>query len=347
MLLQPLRNLWQFLYDTVIGFNEKKGFKHGAAIAYYTLFSLPGILIVVITLAGAFVGESQVQTEILVQIESNFGTDTALQVQQIIENIQLNDDSWVATILGIASLLFGASGVFYTLQDSLNSMWELPSKLAPSTGGGILKLVVDRILSFAMVLSLGFILLVSMLLDTLLVAMTSLLKEVESQVLDRLTSWQPWLFEWIEHVDWYFWLIYSLDFAIGLAVMTLLFSAIFRYLPSARIAWRDALGGAFVTALLFSAGKAGFSWYIGNSSISSSYGAAGSVVMLLLWVYFSAQILLLGAKGIHVHLQRKGQDIEPATFFSNLTDHPFSKLSKWFKRWRNTSDTDASSKTES
>lgn len=261
--------------------------RHGAALAYYTIFSLAPLLIIAIAIAGLAFGQEAAQGQIMDQIKSLLGEDGAKAVQTMIENARQPAAGIVATIFGIIMLLFGATGAFAQLQESLNAIWGV----APKPGRGILGVVKDRFMSFAMVVGIGFLLLVSLLLSAALAALGkffSHLLPVPEGVLHALT------------------------FLISFLVITLLFAMMYKVLPDVKIAWRDVWIGAAMTALLFTLGKFLIGLYLGKSGVASAYGAAGSLVLILLWVYYSSQILLFGAELTYAFANKYGSRIEPA-----------------------------------
>lgn len=318
--LHFFRELFFILRDTINEFNTDRAIKHGAAIAYYTIFSLPPILIIVIRLTGSFLGEQTVQNQILGLLEQMLGAATAAEVQTMIQNINAEKNSFIATALSIGTLLFGATGVFYTLQDSLNMIWKLHHDLKAS----ILTIILDRILSFAMVLSLCFILLVSMILQTLLVGVKTIIHTFFDFINAKVALVAPELSQHLMHVDFIFLTATVLNIVVTLLITTLLFAMVFKFLPDAKIYWKDLLLGSFFTALLFAVGEFAISWYIGNMNVASTYGAAGSIIILLIWVYYSAQIMLLGAEFIWVYAKRQGRTISPATTKFGISVHHLS-----------------------
>lgn len=321
---------YHFFRRLILKFNQDKAFKHGAAISYYTVFSLPAILIVVIASAGVFLGEMTVRAEIQTQVSVLIGPASAQDIISVIDALNQDRNSFWATLLGIGSLLFGATGVFYSLRDSLDSIWEIPSKLDRS--GGLIKLLLDRVLSLAMVLSMGFILIVSMLLDTLMVSLKVVIQNLEMRVVELVEQVIPTFGVFVKDIDVIFWGFFAIDTAAGLLILTFVFALIFRYLPSARIRWRDVWVGSFFTAILFSLGKAVMGWYIGHSAIASAYGAAGSVVLLLIWVYYSSNIMLVGAEFIYFWTESRGRGIEPAPFIQLIVDKPLPALWQWIQQ---------------
>lgn len=259
----------------------------GAALAYYTVFSLAPLLVIAIGIAGLVLGQEAAQGKIFEQVSGLLGGEGARAVEDMVQNASARPHGGViATTLGVVTLLFGASGVFGQLQTSLNTIWNVP----PKTGGGVGGVVKNRILSFGFILVVGFLLLVSLILTSALAAMG-----------EGLDGWLPGGQFFAQ----------TLNFALGFGVITLLFAMIFKFLPDAKIAWRDVWVGAAITALLFSVGKLALGLYLGNSSVASSYGAAGSLVVLLLWVYYSAQILFFGAEFTQVYANRFGSHLRP------------------------------------
>ena len=260
----------------------------GAALAYYTVFSLAPLLIIIIGVAGLVFGPEAAQGQIFEQLRGLLGEAGAKSMQDLVENANAKPATGIfATVIGIVTLLFGASGVFGQLQTSLNAIWGVQ----PKPGRGVLGIIQDRILSFGFILVVGFLLLVSLLL-TAAIALVG--------------EWSGGMMPGMEF------LIQLLNSGLSLAVITLLFAMLFKFLPDAKIAWHDVWIGAFITAALFTVGKFALGLYLGKSSVSSSYGAAGSLIVLLLWVYYSSQILFFGAEVTQVYANRFGSHVAPA-----------------------------------
>ncbi len=278
--------VWKLLKETFSEWREDKATNLAAALSYYTIFSLPPLLIIVISIAGAVFGQDQVRQQIVEQIGGLVGSQGGEAVAQMIQGAQRGMSGVVATLIGIATLVFGATGVFAQLQEALNTMWEV----APEPGQGIWGVVKDRFLSFTMVLGIAFLLLVSLVVSTALVAF-------ENYIAGMIPGST--------------FLIQLLNYLLSIGVITALFAAIFKVLPDARVAWRDVWIGAFVTALLFVLGKFLLEFYLGTRDTMSVYGAAGSLVLILLWVYYSAQILFLGAEFTQVYARTLGSRIAP------------------------------------
>ncbi len=258
-----------------------------AALAYYTIFSIAPILILIISVAQAFYGREAVEGEVYGQIRSFVGENAAQQIQQIIANSALSHEFNFTTMLSIGVLIFSATGVFGEIQDSINTIW----RLKPKPKKGWLKMLVNRLLSFSMVISLAFLLLVSLVIETLLDALGT-----------RLAAHFPETSIVVAQV---------LNWIISLAVITLLFGGIFKVLPDARIKWKHVIAGALATGVLFLLGKWGIGFYLGRSKVGTVYGAAGSMIIVLLWVYYSAIILYFGAEFTRHYAQWRGSRIFP------------------------------------
>ena len=284
---QVFKNLWSILKDTFVEFIDDRVLKLSAALAYYTIFSLPSMLIVVIGLCSVFFGKDAVQGKIFSQIGGFIGPDAALQIQEILKKTTLNHDNIAATIIGFVTLLIAATGMFGEIQDSINTIWGLQAK--PKKG--LVKLLLNRLMSFSMVIVLGFILLVSLVLNALL---EGLLHRLEHFFSEEVISY-----------------LFIFDYGVMVAVTTVLFASILKVLPDAKILWKDVWVGAFVTSVLFLAGKFLIGYYLKHNSSISAYGAAGSMILILLWVYYSAIILYFGAEFTQVYVRYKERKIEP------------------------------------
>lgn len=293
-----LSTLWSLLRQTFAEWQRDKVSRLAAALAYYTTFSLAPVLVIVIAIASFLFEQSTVQSRIIEQLQGLLGENGAALVQEMLTNAQSQEGGIWATIISLVLLVVGASGLFIQLQDALNTVWNV----VPRPDGGIGKLVRDRLLSFGMVLVIGFLLMVSLLLSAALAGISGMLGS------SGLVGWD---------IGWQL-----LNTVVSLGVITLLFGLIYKILPDATIAWSDIWVGAALTAVLFTIGKALIGFYLGNSSVASAYGAAGSFVVLLLWIYYSAQILLFGAEFTQVYANRFGSHIEPderATFAADAT----------------------------
>lgn len=272
------------------GFINDNALKLSAALSYYTIFSLPPLLIIVISLSGIFFGANAVRGEIFNQINGLVGNGAALQIQEIIKNVKLSNSNIFVTVVGIIILLIGASGVFSEIQNSINYIWGIEGK--PKRN--LIKFIYNRLMSFSMIGSVGFLLLVGLIINSLIDILNK-----------RLTTYFP--------QDSIF-LFYVINTIISFFIITLLFSIIFKTLPDGKIAFRDCLIGALFTAFLFMIGKFAIGYYLGNYNIASIYGAAGSVILILAWVYYSAIILYFGAEFTKVYAYTYGKKIIPNSY---------------------------------
>lgn len=284
------KGIWLVLKETFTGFSENKVLKLSAALAYYTVFSMGPLLIVIISLCGIFLGREAVEGQIYDVLREFVGNDTASQLQEIIRNAAVGDQSLFAVLVGGIVLLIGATTMFAEIQDSINTIWGLK----PKPKRGWLKLLKNRFLSFSVIVSLGFLLLVSLALSTLIEMLS-----------DRLQQSFP---------DITVTLFYIINLALTLAISTLVFATIFKVLPDAKIKWRDVFAGALVTSILFMGGKFAISYYISKTNVGSTYGGAGSLVILLVWVYYSSVILYIGAEYTKAYAMRYGSKIYPNNY---------------------------------
>lgn len=279
--------MWEVLKNSFSGFGDDKVTKLSASLAYYTVFSLAPLLILIISLCGIFLGREAVEGKIYGQLAGFVGSDTAAQLQQIIKNATVQGSGTIALIIGAITLLVGATTVFAEIQDSINMIWGLK----PKPKRGWLKMLQNRFLSFSVIISLGFLLLVSLGVSSIIDGFS-----------ERLKSHFP---------DVTVVVFYIINIAITLIVTTLIFGVIFKVLPDAKIKWKDVIAGAIATALLFMLGKFGISFYISKSNVGSTYGTAGSLVVLLLWVYYSSLILYFGAEFTKAYAVKYGSEIHP------------------------------------
>lgn len=260
----------------------------GAALAYYTLFSIAPLLIIVIAMAGLVFGQDAARGEIVAQIQGLIGRDGAIAVQGLLKSTSEPAQGIVAILISTIMLMIGATTVFAELQSDLDRIWRVP---VPAERIGILPMLRKRLLSFGLVLGLGFLLLVSLVIGAAIAA---------------AGRWWDGFFAGWEAI------LHAIDFCISFAISTVLFAMIYKLMPRARIAWQDVWIGATVTAFLFEIGKLLIGLYLGKTSVASGFGAAGSLVVLLVWVYFAAQIFLLGAEFTWAYAQERGSRAEQA-----------------------------------
>lgn len=282
-----LKGIREVLKNSFTGFSDDKVMKMSSSLAYYTIFSMAPLLIIIISLSGIFLGQDAAEGKIYEQLASFIGPNTASQLQEMIKNASLSGKSKIAGIIGIATLVIGATTVFAQIQDSINFIWGLK----PKPKRGWLKFLKNRFLSFSVIIGLGFLLLVSLSISTLIDGFSNSLQAYFPKVTVVI--------------------FYIINLIITLGITTLIFGAIFKVLPDARIKWKDVMVGAIVTAVLFMSGKFGISYYIRKSHVGSTYGAAGSLVILLLWVYYSAIILYFGAEFTKAFAIKYGSRIHP------------------------------------
>lgn len=270
---------WVLIKDTVSGFIEHENFTRGAAIAYYTIFSIAPLLIIVIAIASFVFGHDAAEGAIVGQLSGLVGTQSGEIVQSMIQSANRGMTGIFATIIGVGTLLLTATGVLTEIQSALNAIW----KAAPSMG--LLELVRARLLSLGLIVTLGFLMLVSLVVSAGVTAFGSYLSDLfpGAQLLVSLLNW-----------------------TISFLLISLLFAATYKILPDKPIVWRDVGVGSAVTAILFTIGKSVISLYVGSTGVASSYGAAGALLIMLLWVYYSAQIFLLGAEYTRSYAERHG-----------------------------------------
>lgn len=295
-ILKPLKSGWSFLKAIIDKWTDDKAPKLGAAVSFYTIFSLSPILLITIAVVGFIFGKEAARGEIVEQIGGLVGNEGAQIVQTAIQNAGDTTSGIIATIISVIILIVASTGVFIELQDSLNIIWKIKPK--PSRGF-FRSLIMDRLISFAMVLGMGFVMLVSLVISALLSALNKFIGSYFSIPIDLLEF---------------------LNILFSFVVIFLLFSMIFKFLPDIILAWRDVWAGALVTSLLFVLGKYLIGIYLGSSSYTSTYGAAGSLVIFLMWIYYSAQILFLGAEFTYIYAVKYGSGYKPKNeFFEQIS----------------------------
>jgi membrane protein len=277
----------ELLKATFSDWQEDKASRLAAALAYYAAISLAPLVIILVAIAGFAFGSEAARGEIVAQLSGLIGSQSAHVIEEIIEGADKPVSGLVATVVGVVTLLAGASGVFGALQDGLNTIWEV----TPKPGRGVAGVIKDRFLSLTMVLGVGFLMLVSLMVSAALAAFSKYLGGSLSLPSVPLTI---------------------LNFLISFGVITLLFALIYKVLPDVEIAFSDVWVGAAITSLLFTIGKSLIGLYLGRSSVGTAYGAAGSLVVILIWVYYSAQVLFLGAEFTQAYANRYGSRIKPS-----------------------------------
>lgn len=291
-LKERLKGIWEFTYEVFEKFIDDKAPKYGAALSFYTIFSLTPILVIAVTIAGFIFGPEAARGELYTQIKDLIGEDGAMVVQTALKNSQYSWGGVISIIISVATILIGSTVVFIDIQESLNLIW----KIKPKPGFNIVKgLLRDRLKSFAVVLSTGFLLLVSLLISTAITALSNYID-------DSFFSIPPSSVEILNNL-------------ITFSVVFVLFMTIFKFLPDVHIKWRHVWVGAIVTSALFMLGKLLIGIYLGTSTLGSKYGAYGALIIFLLWIYYSAQILYLGAEFTQVYANKYGRGIIPKSKF--------------------------------
>lgn len=287
------RVVWSSLKKTVKAFGDVDPFNKSIVIAYYAILSLPGLLVIIINIAGYFFGEEAVTGEITRQVDDVVGGNTARDLENIVARASVQEKTTLASVLGAATLIFGATGVFYNLQQIFNSIWEVK----PKPKGKFLKLVKDRVFSFGLILVIGFLLLISLVL---------------SAVLSAVSNWVS------THIAEGLQIVFKvLDILVSLGVITVLFAAMFKFLPDAKVKWKSVWIGAILTSLLFVVAKFLLGLYFGKSEPGSTYGAAGSIVLIMLWVSYAGIILLFGGVFTRIYANERGHVTAPSEHADN------------------------------
>ena len=281
------KKIGYLLKETFSGFINDNAIKLSAALSYYTIFSLAPLLIIIISLSGIFFGDEAVNGRIFGQISGLVGSEAALQIQEIIKNVKLSNSNMYAAVFGLVILLIGASGVFAEIQDSINFIWGIEAK----PNRGLIKYIYNRLMSFSMIGSVGFLLLVGLIVNSLVDILSNRLAEIFPKDL--------------------LYLFYVINILLVFGIITTLFTIIFKTLPDGKVALRDCIIGASFTSVLFMIGKFAIGFYLGSYNMASIYGAAGSIIIILVWVYYSAIILYFGAEFTKVYAYNHGQKIIP------------------------------------
>lgn len=285
--MKTLKKYLHVIKGTIAAFSEDNCIKLSASLSYYTIFSIGPLLIIVISLSSLFYGRDAIQGNLYAQINGLVGSEAALQIQEIIKNSENSGNGVIGTIIGVVILLLSATGIFTEIQDSINYIWSIRAK--PKRG--FVKYLVNRFLSFSLIISLGFLLLVSLVASALMDILS-----------DRLTRF---------FADTTVVIFYVVNMVLIFAIISLLFAIIFKVLPDGKIKWKDTFFGATFTAVLFLLGKAGIGYYLGQSDLGATYGAAASVIVILTWVYYTSIILYFGAEFTKVYALEYGSGIVP------------------------------------
>lgn len=288
-----LKDLPSLIVATYKAWDASNPWRLSAVVAYYSVLSLPGLLIIIINIVGAVWGQEIVQGQLTNEISSALGSDAAASIETMMSETLNKDKNLIATVIGFATLLFGATGAFYQLKLSLNEIWNV--KANPDASWW--KLVTDRARSFAFILVIGFLLLISFMLTAGIAALNDYIRKMLPNIL--------------------LYVAYFLDFIVSIGIITILFALMFRYLPDIKIKWKTVWKGALITAVLFVIGKSLLGYYFGEANPGSTYGAAGTIVLILLWVSYSCLILFFGAQFTYIYAKKYGILIEPSDVAQN------------------------------
>ncbi|RZJ65953.1 MAG: YihY/virulence factor BrkB family protein [Flavobacterium sp.] len=298
---QTLHDIWTLLRNTFNGFINDRALKLSASLSYYTVFSMAPLLLLMISLAGLFLGRDAINGHVFREINGLIGAEAALQIQDVIRNMELSGKTTTALIIGIVTLIIGATTVFGEIQDSINIIWKVKAK--PKRGW--VKLLKDRLLSSSLIIGLGFLLIVSLMVNGALVAMNDWLKSFFPEITLLLFN--------------------SINVIVSFSVITILFATIFKVLPDAYIDWKHVRIGAFFTACLFMIGRYLIGIYVETTSTGTAYGAAGSLIIILVWVYYTAAILYFGAEFTRAYAEFTGARIRPAEYAVYVEEHELER----------------------
>jgi len=290
-----LKEIFLYVRQVFKEFSADNILKYSASLAYYTVFSIAPLLVIISTLSGIFFGKEAINGEVYKQLKGLVGSAAAIQIQDIIKNIHLTGNNFFASVISIVILLIGATSIFGEVQDSLNKIWGLRVKTKKIWW----RLIVTRLLSFSLIISIGFIMIVSLILNAI------------------VSAFDNFLSKYIHHFSVY--LIETVEAVLSFLVATFLFSLMFKLLPDAKIRWKDVIFGGFITAIFFTLGKLAIGYYLGKSNLTTLYGAAGSIIIIMVWVYYSSIILYLGAEFTKVHANLFGRKIQPNEYAEWVT----------------------------
>lgn len=287
-MINNIKFFWEVLKETFIKWNDSYASRDSASLAYYAIFSIPGLLIIIIWIAGYFFGEEAIRGEISNQISSIMGTEAAKSIENMIAGALIDRQNIFMKIIGVGSLVFGSTTLFFQLQHSLNTLWDVKS--APKKA--LVKFLLDRANSLGMILILGFLLMTTMILSSLI---------------SIFNTWITSYFGFETYI-----LVEAVNFAIGFGVVMLLFALMFKVLPDVKISWKPVWRGAFLTTILFTLGKFLLSLYFGQFKPTSPFGAAGTVILIMMWINYSCMLVFFGAEFTKIYTYKKGYTITPS-----------------------------------
>ncbi|PRY53917.1 membrane protein [Arcticibacter pallidicorallinus] len=287
---QYFKDLWKVFLGSASAFSQDKAMKYSASLAYSTIFALSPLLVLIISLASIFYGKDAIQGKLFSEINQLVGSDAANQIQILIEKSALSGGSTLSLIISIIVLMVGATAIFTEIQDTLNIIW----RVRPKPKKGFQKLLINRVLSFSMIISLGFLLVVSLVVNGIVAALSQRLSTIFPEITVLLVQ--------------------AFNIFLTFSIITTLFAIIFKFLPDVKISWKDVRVGAIATALLFMLGRVLIGFYLQMAGTGSTFGAAGSLVVILTWVYYTAAILYFGAEFTQVYAEKFGGSIQPAEY---------------------------------
>ncbi|MDR6921900.1 MULTISPECIES: YihY/virulence factor BrkB family protein [Chryseobacterium] len=287
-MINNVKFYWEVLQETFAEWNKSSASKDSASLAYYAIFSIPGLLIIIIWIAGNFFGEEAIRGEISHQIGGIMGTDVAKSIENMIAGALIDKQNIVMKTVGVGSLVYGSTTLFFQLQHSLNSLWDIQS--APKKA--LVKFLLDRANSLGMILILGFLLMITMILSSLI--------SVFNKLITQYFGFETYM------------LVETVNFAAGFGFVMLLFALMFKVLPDVKVSWRPVWKGAFLTAVLFTLGKFLLSLYFGTAKPTSAFGTAGTVILIMMWINYSCMLVFFGAEFTKVYAYKKGYTIVPS-----------------------------------
>ncbi|KMQ67028.1 ribonuclease BN [Chryseobacterium sp. FH2] len=287
-MVKNIKFFWEVLKETFSEWNNSSASKDSASLAYYAIFSIPGLLIIIIWIAGNFFGEEAIRGEISHQISGIMGTDVAKSIENMIAGALIDKQNIIMKVVGVGSLVFGSTTLFFQLQHSLNSLWDVQA--APKKA--LIKFLLDRANSLGMILILGFLLMITMVLTSLI--------SVFNKIITQYFGFETYM------------LVEVINFGVSFGFVMLLFAMMFKVLPDVQISWKPVWKGAFVTAILFTLGKFLLSLYFGTAKPTSAFGTAGTVILIMMWINYSCMLVFFGAEFTKVYAIKKGYKISPS-----------------------------------
>lgn len=308
--MKKIKGILPLFWKTLRLFIREEAMNHSAALAYYTVFALPAILIILISVIGYFWGTQEIEKQLLGEFSKMMGPDGADQVKFMLDKVK-SDGSHTATIFGIIMLLFSSTVVFYTIQHALNRLWKINDDIKH----GFIKYVIDKFLSLAFILSFGFLLMVSLALQAFISWMNSYFGNAMEHTVQTFTS-DPSLFEkslkylFDIYTKYFSAGFFIIEFLVALALNTFLFACIFKFLPDAKVKWKIAIPGGILTALLFKAGQQFIGWKLGHTDFTNSYGPAGAMIIIFVWIFYSSTIIFYGGIFVNLYGRHIGEPIK-------------------------------------